>query len=340
MSGRGLLLGLLLTPAAALAQGFAGLGSGAQGFDLPDPAYRMTFPRDHGPHPEFRVEWWYLTANLKDPQGRDWGAQWTLFRTALDPADPGQQVWMGHAALTTPEAQLTAQRLARGGVGQAGVTLPLDAFIDEWRLSGDPAGTLHASAGGTGFAYDLTLTATGPLVLHGDHGYSVKSAGGQASEYYSQPFLTATGSVRTADGTTPVTGTAWLDREWSSQPLSADQSGWDWFSLSFDSGEKLMGFVLRGNSAFTSATWIAADGTTQALPNGALDAAPTGWQRVAGHRLPLSWQVKLPAHDLDVTVTAIHPYAWMPMLFPYWEGPVTVSGSHNGRGYLELTGYD
>ncbi|MCR8725050.1 iron ABC transporter permease [Frigidibacter sp. SLM-1] len=342
-SGLGLLLAQRLQ-----AQGFAGLGQGGTGFALPDPGYRLRFPRDHAAHPGFRIEWWYLTANLTDPQGRDWGAQWTLFRSALDPEEPRAQAWMGHAALASPEGHLSAERLARPG--QAGVRLTeaptrLEARIDEWRLTGDPETRMRVSAGGSDFAFDLGLTATGPLVLQGDAGYSVKSPGGQASHYYSQPFLKAAGEVQTGGGALPVTGIAWLDREWSSEPLAADQSGWDWFSLSLDSGAKLMGFVLRGASRFTAATWIAPDGRATPLPDGAFRAEPLDWAKVAGHRLPLRWRVRLadprpevPALDLEVR--AIRPDAWMPMLFPYWEGPVRVSGSAGGIGYLEMTGYE
>ena len=137
-----------------------------------------------------------------------------------------------------------------------------------------------------------------------------------------------------------VTGTAWLDREWSSQPLAADQTGWDWFSLSFDSGDKLMGFVLRGAKDYTSATWISADGSVDRLADGAFMAEPLAQHTVSGHTVPIEWRVRLPDHGLDVTVTALNPDAWMATSVPYWEGPVTISGSHTGVGYLEMTGYD
>ena len=42
---------------------------------------------------------------------------------------------------------------------------------------------------------------------------------------------------------------------------------------------------------------------------------------------------------MDVTVRALNAQAWMEVTPPYWEGPVVVSGSHTGRGYLEMTGY-
>ena len=106
----------------------------------------------------------------------------------------------------------------------------------------------------------------GPLVLHGDDGYSVKSAAGQASYYYSQPFYTVEGTLDLPDGPVAVTGQAWLDREWSSQPLASDQTGWDWFSIVLDDGHRLMGFQLRGSQTFTAGTWITPGGQATPCP--------------------------------------------------------------------------
>lgn len=340
-----LLLAMFLAPSAS-AQGFAGLGSDASGFATPDPGYRLTFPVDHGAHPAFRIEWWYLTATLRGADGRDYGVQWTLFRSALRPeeADGWQspQMWMGNAALTTPDHHYVAERLARGGIGQAGVQItPYEAWIDDWTMSGaDDLSMLDLTASGVDFAYNLRLAATGPLVLHGAQGFSVKSAAGQASHYYSQPAYEVTGLLHLPDGPIEVTGQGWLDREWSSQPLAHDQTGWDWFSLSFDDGTRMMGFALRGNGPlYLSGTWINADGTSEALAQGDLQAEPLKWADVAGRQVPVRWRLQLPDKELDVKVSALNNQAWMDTSFPYWEGPVRVSGSHKGRGYLEMTGY-
>ncbi|MDE0852696.1 lipocalin-like domain-containing protein, partial [Yoonia sp.] len=252
------------------------------------------------------------------------------------------QLWMGHAAVTTPTDHYVAERIGRGGIGQAGATAaPFSAWIDDWQLAGD-WDTLTMTANGSDFAYDMDLTAQGPLVFHGDAGYSVKSAEGQASYYYSQPFFDIAGTLTIPEGEVSVTGHAWLDREWSSQPLGADQTGWDWFSLSFDDGAKMMGFLLRqaDGTAFSSATWIAADGTTTAYPDGAFQAEPLEMSATSGATVPTTWRVMLPDQDVDVTVTALNKDAWMATSVPYWEGPVTISGSHTGRGYLEMTGYE
>ncbi len=341
------LLLCVLWPTGLLAQGFAGLGGEATGFSVPERGYGIQFPQDHGAHSDFRIEWWYLTANLKDASGRDYGVQWTLFRSALAPEtrqgwnDP--QIWFAHAAVTTADAHLVAERVARGGIGQAGVTaVPFSAWIDDWTLAGPDLDALQVTARGGNFQYNLDLVAKGPLVFHGDGGFSVKSAQGQASYYYSQPFFEVTGILDLPEGAVAVTGQAWLDREWSSQPLAEDQTGWDWFSLSFDTGDKLMGFQLRNadRPGFTAATWITPDGRTTAFQDGAFSAEPMSVSQVAGRDVPTEWRVQLPARGIDVTVTALNPSAWMAVSLPYWEGPVHVKGTHQGIGYLEMTGYE
>ncbi|CUX83784.1 MAG: putative secreted hydrolase [Roseibaca calidilacus] len=349
MNVKVLIAALFLAP-PALAQGFAGLGTDADGFAVPERGRALQFPRDHGPHPEYRIEWWYLTATLQGADGRDYGAQWTLFRSALAPYDAegwdSPQVWMGHAGLTTPERHFSAERFARGGIGQAGAQAdPFTAWIDDWHMTSiapegaDAYSALQIAATGPDFGYDLRMQAQGPLVLHGAGGYSVKSAAGQASYYYSQPFYTVEGTLNLPDGPVAVTGQAWLDREWSSQPLASDQTGWDWFSIVLEDGHRLMGFQLRGEQTFTAGTWITPQGQATALPDGALSFTPQGTERVAGREIPVLWRIDWPEQGLALRTEPVNPQSWMDLTVSYWEGPITVTGSHQGRGYLEMTGY-
>ena len=333
-------------PFSAVAQGFSDLGSSADGFAIPELNSTFSFPSDHGAHPEYRIEWWYLTANLNGSDGKKYGLQWTLFRTGLTPGEAegwrSPQVWFAHAAVTTPDQHFATERFARGGIGQAGVeTTPFRAWIDEWMLDGEDFQKMTLTANGPNFGYDMSLQANGPLVFHGDKGYSVKSEQGQASYYYSQPFFKIDGTLKLPAGNIEVEGNAWLDHEWSSQPLSDDQLGWDWFSLSFVDGAKLMGFQLRqkDGSLYSSSTWISADGSTSSYPNGAFSAIPLNIKSIKDHNMPIKWRVTLPDKKVDVVVTAHNPDAWMELSIPYWEGPVNVSGSHLGHGYLEMTGY-
>lgn len=338
----------LLLPFGALAQGFAGLGSDADGFSIPERGQPLVFPTDHGPHNDYRIEWWYLTANLTSSDGTAYGLQWTLFRSALSPNEGeawnSAQLWMGHAAVTTPNAHYVSETLGRGGIGQAGVVVDdsFEAWIDDWYLRGsNELNALQMKATGAGFSYEMILNADGPLIFQGDNGYSVKSSAGQASYYYSQPFFEITGTLSLQGEKITVNGQAWLDREWSSQPLASDQTGWDWFSLSFDSGARMMGFVLRSDTSapYTSATWIEVDRRTTSMPDGAFQATERDFAEVAGRRVPIEWMLKLPEKDVDIQVRALNPQSWMKTSVPYWEGPISIEGSHTGRGYLEMTGY-
>lgn len=333
--------------------GFAGLGEQAEGFAQVLPGHPFEFPADHGAHPDFRIEWWYVTANLTDEQGREWGAQWTLFRQALQPQTPEQaeagwdsaQVWLGHSAVTRADGHKYADRLARGGVGQAGVrTEPFEAWIDDWSLSAegeDGFESLSVEAAGEGFRYYLNLLADQPVVPQGEQGYSKKSEGEQASYYYSQPFFRAEGEIEWEGERFAVTGQAWLDREWSSQPLAADQQGWDWFSLHLDSGGKLMLFRLRSadDNHYYSGTWIKADGNTRPLSPEAIDMSPLDETRVAGRSVPTRWRLRIASENFEVTTEPLNAQAWMGTNIPYWEGPIRFTGSHAGAGYLEMTGY-
>ena len=328
---------------------FAGLGSDAADFAQVVPGKVFSFPEDHGPHDGFRIEWWYVTANLKDAQGNVFGVQWTLFRNALKagPVQPGWRdstVWLGHAAVTSATRHYAAERLARGGVGQAGAQAePFNAWIDDWNFAtrpgaASPLADMQLKASGAQFAYDLHLTSSRPLVLQGDHGYSRKSDQGQASYYYSQPFFTASGSVNLDGHTYQVSGPAWLDREWSSQPRAASQTGWDWFSLHLDRGAQLMLFRVRqkDSDGYLTGTWIDAQGHTETLHNSDIQLTPLTTTAIDGRNIPTRWSLKIPGKQLDITTEAVNPKAWMDLGIPYWEGPVRFEG---GVGYLEMTGY-
>ncbi|HEX2842839.1 lipocalin-like domain-containing protein [Hyphomicrobium sp.] len=332
-----------------LAGGFAGLGNDAAGFAEVVPGKRMAFPADFGAHPDYRIEWWYVTANLKDAAGTPYGVQWTLFRQALAPGAEregfaNQQVWMGHAAVTSAETHHFAEALARGGIGQAGVIAePFKAWVDDWTfadLEGRP-GSSSLSAKGDAFSYALTLTTNRAPVPQGEQGYSRKSERGQASYYYSQPYFEVSGTLTLSGRVIDVAGRAWMDREWSSQPLAPDQKGWDWFSLHLDGGEKLMLFQLRGehDAAFRSGSWIGADGAVTPLAPDDIALTPGPAHDVAGRKIPVSWKVEVKSRRLSIETAPLNPESWMGTAFPYWEGPIRFRGSHVGEGYLEMTGY-
>ena len=335
------------------AQGYAGLGETADGFAPVTPGREFSFPADHGPHPEFRIEWWYLTANLTDARGAACGLQWTLFRQATQSGPQlegwaNQQLWMGHAAVTRADTHRFNELFARGGVGQAGVEAkPFAAWIDAWEMKGSARSDDHMlaplelKASGTDFSYALTLEADRPVVLEGDAGFSRKSERGQASYYYSQPFFRARGLLTIDDRPIEVSGQAWMDREWSSQPLGPDQTGWDWLSLHLHSGDKVMLYRLRQADGhdYPFGNWISADGSTQQIAGADIRMTPKAPVEIAGRKLPVEWQIAIPSRSISIACKPLNAKAWMATGFSYWEGPISFAGSHDGVGYLEMTGY-
>ncbi|SEG22109.1 lipocalin-like domain-containing protein [Billgrantia desiderata] len=358
--------------------GFAGLGQEAGEFAQAHEGIRLSFPEDHAAHPDYRIEWWYLTANLEDERGEPLGLQWTLFRQALTPPDErpepapwaADQLWMAHMAVSRGETHRVAERFARSHSGQddgqaGAVAEPFRAWIDHWQLAtrvdtsdepGDTFTELQLTARQDdeygGFGYDLALAAEGPLVLHGVGGFSQKSADGQGSMssgsmYYSQPFWRVEGEVTLDGETRAVSGRGWLDREWSSQLLGPEQQGWDWFSLHLESGHKLMAFQLRGGGAdggdYRSGTWIDPEGEPTALAPDEIGMTPLATQRVAGREVPTRWRLEIPRAGLDMIVEAPHAERWMDTSVAYWEGEMIArdaeSGDNLGIGYLEMTGY-
>lgn len=343
--------------------GLAVLAQRADAYTQARPGQPLRFPRDHGAHPGYRIEWWYLTANLHDTAGESYGVQWTLFRLAVQPPNsPGteniaqnSQVFMAHMAITTPTEHLSFQRYARGGGAEdesrAGVTAsPFSAWLDDWQLSssGNDWLPLEVRARQADNAMSLQLKGTAPIVLQGDAGFSAKHGDGGGSYYYSQPFLEASGQLTVNGQVVPVSGDAWLDREWSSQFLKSEQVGWDWFSLHLESGEKLMLFQVRarpgqaGVENFLHGNLIAPDGSSTPLERDQIQLIPTQNSRVAGRDLPLHWRILLPQVNRQFEIRPLVTDQWMDVDFPYWEGAVIVSGNgpgNRGVGYMELTGY-
>jgi len=352
---RGFTAGALLSGLGSKvwAQGFAGLGESANGFEAVVPGKTFSFPADHGPHPTFRIEWWYVTANLVDRNKTAYGVQWTLFRQAVAAGGPqegwaNQQIWMGHAAVTSADTHRYAQTFARGGVGQAGVEAsPFRAWIDAWEMRGRDAmdnnnvAPLELSAEGADFSYSLRHDAERPLVLQGDGGYSRKSLREQASYYYSQPHYQVKGSIVIDGKPADVTGQAWLDREWSSQPLASDQSGWDWLSLHLATGDRLMLYRMRQTDGhhYGSGKWFARDGSTTLLATSDITMTPLAFTEIEGRKIPTRWRIAIPRLAFAIDCAPLNPRSWMGTSFPYWEGPISFTGSHTGLGYLEMTGY-
>lgn len=349
------------SPAALL----AGADTDLTGFARVDGPRPFDFPADHGPHPEFRHEWWYLTGHLYADDGRRFGYQVTIFRFATEPTEPDSesawatnQLYMAHFALTDVDASHfhSFERSGRGALGLAGAQVePLRVWLDDWSLQGEgnELFPLTVSVEGEAVGLELVLTNTKPMVLHGEAGYSRKgNEPGNASHYYSYTRLRASGTVLLDGEQIAVTGSGWLDREWGSSALGANVVGWDWFSLQLDDGRELMWFHLRNADGTidpqSHGSLVERDGTVRSLSVAEVQATPLRWWETKRpgqrSRYPIEWRLTLPQESMDLRIAPVmDAQAWQGS-FDYWEGAMQVSGSVDGKpiqgaGYLEMTGY-
>jgi predicted secreted hydrolase len=335
----------------------------ASGFKRADPAYRPTLPQDHGPHPDFRTEWWYYTGNLETVEGRRFGFQLTFFRFALAPVEvrrasdwATRQAWMAHLALTDVAGRrfYRDERFARGAAGLAGAeAAPFRVWLEDWAAASTGTSTfpVRLRAGGADFSIELTLQAGRPPVLQGVEGYSAKGPGpGNASHYYSHTRMPVSGTVRVDDVAVPVRGSAWLDREWGTSALGPGVEGWDWFALQLDDGRDLMFYRLRrsdgSSTPFSAGSLVTAAGRVTRL-----DAASVvlrerkRWRSAAsGVEYPVAWTLEIPTERLQLEIEPWLEDQEMDLSVRYWEGAVravgrSAGGSVAGRGYLEMTGY-
>ncbi|TVQ42074.1 MAG: carotenoid 1,2-hydratase [Wenzhouxiangella sp.] len=315
----------------------------------------LSFPNDHGSHPDYRSEWWYFTGNFETGAGQRLGFQFTLFRFALNQPQSARSdwsadaLWMAHLALSDGRSQrfFQSERFARGALGLAGAT-PSRWWLRDWVVTATEQGwQLNAEAGE--FALDLDMVQTRPLVFQGDAGYSRKGPEpGNASRYYSATRLETRGRIRIDDQWLDVEGLAWLDREWGSNQLSDTLAGWDWFALHLDDGRDLMVYRLRNHegeaSPWSAGALVDSDGGSRTLRYADFSAQPLDWWRdPEGHRWPLAWRISVPGADLDLTTRPVFEDQLWRRSVRYWEGMIDVidsaTGAVIGRGYTELSGY-
>ena len=338
-------------------------GGETTGFARAQVPRAFSFPADHGPHPEYRTEWWYYTGNLDTAGGRHFGFQLTFFRRALAsrPVARGSewgatQVYVAHFAVTDVAGGrfYAGDRVSRGAMGLAGAALaPFRVWLEEWSAEGRgrAAVPMRLVAVDADVAIDLTLESAKPPVSHGDRGLSQKGAApGNASYYYSLSRMPTSGTIRIGAETWEVRGLSWMDREWSTSALDRDQVGWDWFALQLSDGREVMVYQLRRRDGsvdpVSRGTLVRADGSTRSLAPEVLQIDVLGhWASPRdGTRYPSRWRFRVPSEQLDLEIAPYLADQELDVAVRYWEGAVRVRGIGSGvavagSGYVELTGY-
>jgi predicted secreted hydrolase len=329
-------------------------------------AKALSFPRDHGAHPEFRTEWWYLTGYADAgtaAQPRLIGFQITFFRSRIDAAQTLQsrfaakQLLFAHAAFTDIAAQKHwhDQRIARSGFGIAQTgEITTDVKLRDWTLKRNQDGSYTSRIPAREFTLDLQFTPTQPLLLQGNQGLSRKGPEEkQASYYYSQPQLSTNGSITHAGKALQIKqGTAWLDHEWSEEILHPEAVGWDWIGMHLFDGSSLTAFQLRrkdGSALWAGGSFRNSASTTIFSPSDVQFKAGTEasalWQSPSsGGRYPMLWSVMTSRGNFTVRslMNSQELDSRSSTGTVYWEGLADLldaQGRLVGRGYLEMTGY-
>ncbi len=336
-----------------------------QDWQVPDPAHTLSFPRDHGSHPNFKIEWWYITGHLES-KGRRFGFQATFFRLGQKPGSEkpdellgNSQLYLAHMGISDPVNKifLHEERLNREGWNAGASVNDLDVHNANWSLkrtgkSMRLSGSVRADA-----SWDLELIPQKGPIIFGEDGVSRKGPEGTASSYYiTYPRIDALGSIRIKDESFEVTGEAWMDHEISSSQLDRSQIGWNWTCIQFNDGREIMGYVLRTadgeNSPYSRLVWIGESGRLHHLT-----LQDYQWEHGGSWTSPESGAT----YPISPTITALDPKTGenrilrLQPLMPdqemtgtaagisYWEGACDVldevSGKVVGRAFLEMTGY-
>jgi predicted secreted hydrolase len=320
----------------------------------------LAFPRDHGAHLDYRIEWWYLTGWLDAPGMTSIGFQVTFFRsrTNIDPANPSafaaKQLVIAHAAVADPAqgALIHDERLARAGFGAASAaTEDTDVHLGRWRFWRLADGSYRCTLPARSFTLDFDARPTQPLLLQGTAGYSRKGPDpSQSSYYYSQPQLEVRARLTRGGRTEQRSGHGWLDHEWSSTVLAPNAAGWDWVGMNLDDGSALTAFELRPRDASEAPVYAYAALRPRDGPLRTYAPEEVRFTRIdewTSPRTRARWPIAQQLRVGDRT------FRTQPLMNDqeldsrrtsgtvYWEGASRLleASRQVGRGYLEMTGY-
>ncbi|MGB5288364.1 MAG: lipocalin-like domain-containing protein [Ignavibacteriaceae bacterium] len=327
---------------------------------------KFVFPDDHGPHSDFRTEWWYLTGNLTTDNNRKFGYQFTIFRTALSKEKPerktdwnSNQIYMAHFAVTDIDGNkfYFDEKFSREGNGLAGAQAnPFKVWLEDWQIIQleDKAvfdlPRINVIAKTENVTINFVIEAVKPIVLQGDEGLSQKGKQqGNASYYYSYTRLKTDGKIILDGKEFSVNGFSWMDREWSTSALSEDQAGWDWFALQLNDNDEIMYYQMRKNNGtpdvFSKGVYVNKDGTSQLLKkDDVILNVNDYWKSPTGEKYPSGWRLQIPEKEIDLNIIPAIKNQLMDVAVRYWEGSVKIEGTKSGsrisgKGYVELTGY-
>ncbi len=330
----------------------------SQGYIDVTPGYRVKLPEDFYFKKDYRIQWWYFTGHLFDKNGREFGYELTFFVVGVQQRNYKSRfgvnnIFISHFAITDIRNNkfYFSESAETGVFNFAGAKEDeLKVWVGEDILRGN-INLIYIKASDNKKMLNLKLIPVKRVVLHGEKGYSRKSEESPliSSIYFSYTNMKSEGEIQIDDQIFKVTGKSWFDREISSRRLSENQEGWDWFGIQLNNEKEIMLYILRNKKGsmdkFSSGTIIYPDGRFRHLLKNEFKIKALSYykSRKTKAKYPSKWVVSIPSEGLTLTITPFiedqEVVAYSTTGNYYWEGACKVSGTLNGRAYVEMTGY-
>lgn len=315
---------------------------------LPD--YTIDYSKDFAEHVGFHNDVWHYKANLKGDDGLDYAVQWGMYRVANGDVQGvgwhNTQVYTAQVVVSNAQQSWMQQRLARGGIGQAGALMyPFRLWIDNWSWVSNHNFAVPSllNVVTDDFSVLLKNANGGPFVLNGDNGYKkTHDLLSTASYSFSAPFLKTQGLLKLNGREVKVQGVAWLDKEWGNHLIADRSLRWDSFNIHLEDGRALSITQYHNpqNLRYISGLIAGNDGQKATISNDEVRIYPLEQNRLLnGRQLPLRWVIEIPKLHISLITKTLNNELWLPFWIPSWEGPIEVTGSHQGVGFMQLTGY-
>ena len=296
----------------------------------------VSLPADDAAHENY-TEWWYYNGHLQGQDGHKYSFHYAIF---LLNAFASHTVI--HASFLDEESGQRFSYQARTGGNPSGdVKRGFDFRMGDWLMRG--ADGVDRIQGKTNeFSFNLDLNSQGAPVFQGGTGLLDFMAAG-TSYYYSRPRMAVEGYAGLRGKEQAVTGTAWFDHQWGD--FRTTLLGWEWFALQLDDGADIMLYQLyssEGKRLLVSGTY-SKNGVSSVLGSDDVVSSPLSyWQSpLSAVKYPVKWSIEIPEHKINVTLAPVQNNsefdARQTTYNLYWEGAVKITGSHKGRGFLEIS---
>ena len=296
----------------------------------------ITLPKDDAPH-HAEMEWWYYNGYLSTESGKQYSFHYTVFLL-----NNVVHHMVSHASINDYQTgkHLTAQRRTAGNPS-INKENGFEFIQGDWLMAGGN-GTDQLKFNIENISLVLDVISTQSPIIHGENGIiSLKDAGD--SYYYSRSRMKISGSLKIGNTVEKVTGISWFDHQWGD--FSVGRLTWDWFSLQLSDSIDLMIYQLRDKKTNDKILYMGTfnqNGNIETLSAEDFNVTPKkGWtSKKTNIVYPIEWDIEIPSKNIKITIKSRNESnefdAKLTTYNIYWEGAVSVQGTHTGFGFMEL----